>query len=50
MNISIEEIKTMLMLIKMLPVMLAPVLDNPQQRCWQAKIKTFNGANKGKAK
>ena len=30
--------------------MLCPVLNNPQQRCWQAKIKTWNGAKKGKAK
>ena len=48
MNISIEEIKTILMLINMHLIMLYPVLDNHQQRCWQAKIKTFNGAKKVK--
>ena len=48
MNISIEEIKKMLMLIKMHLIMLSTVLDNPQQRCRQAKIKTFNGAKKVK--
>ena len=29
--------------------MLFPVSDNRQQRCWQAKIETFNGAKKVKA-
>ena len=38
----------MLMLIKMHMIMLSPVLDNPQQGCLQAKMKTFNGAKKVK--